>query len=63
MPLFNLPRLWNSYYADLSVSPAKNTYSKAVTTYFLHRLSSTPNCTRLLCPSCITNNINLNTST
>jgi hypothetical protein len=61
MPLFNLPRTWNQYSHDLAETNNKNIYSRAVTTYFLHNLSSTPNCTRLICPSCISTNINLNT--
>ncbi len=41
------------------ITPHKHPYSKAVTTFFLHKLSSTPNCTctRLLCPACLANNI------
>jgi hypothetical protein len=64
MPFFNLPKLWNLYSSDLTTSPIKHIYSKAVTTYFLHKLSATPNCTRLLCPSCLANNIeNINNNT
>jgi hypothetical protein len=58
MLLFNLPRIWNIHSPELTDSPIKHVYSKAVSTYFLHKLSSTPTCTRLLCPSCLTNNIN-----
>ncbi len=39
------------------LTPHKHTYSKAGTTLFLHKLSSTPNCTRLLCPACLANNV------
>jgi hypothetical protein len=51
MPLLNLPRTWNQYSHDLAKTNNKNIYSRAVTTYFLHYLSSMPNCTRLVCPS------------
>ncbi len=38
-------------------SHIKHIYFKAVTTHFLYKLNSIPNCTRLLCPSCLSNNI------
>jgi hypothetical protein len=58
MPLINLPKLWNLYSPELSDSPNKYIFNRAVTTYFIHKLSSTPNCTRLVCPSCLANNVN-----
>jgi hypothetical protein len=61
MPFFNLPRLWNLYSLELTETHNKYIYTKAVTTHFLHKLNSTPICTRLLCPSCLANNIINNT--
>jgi hypothetical protein len=58
MPFFNLPRLWTSYSQELSDTHIKHIYSKAVSNNLLHKLNSIPNCTRLLCPSCLSNNIN-----
>jgi hypothetical protein len=31
MPLFNLPRLWNQYSCELTETPIKHMYSKAIT--------------------------------
>jgi hypothetical protein len=60
MPLINLPKLWNLYSPDLTESPNKSIFGRAVSLYFIHKLSSTPNCSRLLCPSCLANSINNN---
>jgi hypothetical protein len=42
MPLFNLPRTWNLYSPDLTESPLKHIFSKAVTTYFFISLAQLP---------------------
>jgi hypothetical protein len=57
-PLFNLPITWNLLHTELTDSSTKRTFVKSASHYFLSKLSSIPNCNRLLCPSCLTNNLN-----
>jgi hypothetical protein len=37
MPLISLPKLWNLFFPDLSESPNKSIFSRAVSLYFIHR--------------------------
>ncbi len=60
MPLYNLPKLWNLYSPELADTRNKHIYNKAVTLYFLEKLNPTPICNRLVCPSCISNNVDNN---
>jgi hypothetical protein len=60
MPLFNLPKLWNLYSPELADTHNKHIHSKAVTLNFLEKLNSILTCNRLVCPSCISNNVDNN---
>jgi hypothetical protein len=59
LPLFNLPRTWNRLYTELSNTQVKHIFSKAASNYLLDKLSNVPTCNRLVCPSCINNNLAL----
>ena len=57
-PLFNLPRIWESF-PDESIKIVRNKieFNAKLKKYFLNELSPTPQCTRMLCPSCHLQNI------
>jgi hypothetical protein len=57
LPLFNLPKTWNDTPILLTSTSHKLTFSTQTFKYLLDQLSSTPNCNRLVCPSCILNNL------
>ncbi len=51
-PLFNLPKIWNSLPAILTSTANPFHFCMQLKNYLNSTLSDTPNCTRLLCPSC-----------
>jgi hypothetical protein len=59
-PFFNLPKIWNETSNILTSTAHKRTFITNVTTYLVNNLNPTPNCYRLLCPACLTNNITNN---
>lgn len=59
-PFFNLPKIWNETSNILTSTTHKRTFITNVTTHLLNNLSPNPNCSRLLCPACLTNNITNN---
>ena len=56
-PLFHLPSLWNQFPPDIQIIRKKTEFCLALKKQFIDLLSDTPNCTRLLCPSCHLQNI------
>ena len=56
-PEFSIPIQWNSLSPDIQILRRKSEFSLALKKHFLDLLSLTPNCTRLLCPSCHLNQI------
>jgi hypothetical protein len=56
-PIFNLPRTWNLFSSDLVSTPNRSKFTYGATVFLLDKLSETPSCNRLLCPSCLMNNI------
>jgi hypothetical protein len=57
LPLFNLPKIWNNTSVELTSTSHKLTFSNQVFKHLLDKLSPIANCTRLVCPACITNNL------
>ena len=56
-PEYSLPNLWNQLPPTIQILRRKTDFSLALKQHFINNLSSTPNCTRLLCPSCHLNRI------
>jgi len=58
-PLISFPKLWDDL-PDHNVKIIRNRpeFSKKLKEYFIKNLSSTVNCTRVLCPSCNLNPFN-----
>jgi hypothetical protein len=59
LPLFNLPKIWNETPNTLTSTSHKHTFNTQAFKYFLEQLNATPNCNRLVCPACITNNLQI----
>jgi hypothetical protein len=57
LPFFKLPKTWNDTPKLITSTSNKKVFSAQVAHHFLDKLSSTPNCSRLVCPACITNNL------
>jgi hypothetical protein len=58
-PLFDFPRIWNEFdNADIKNMVNINTFKKSLKMYLLSNLSDVVTCNRLLCPSCLLNNLN-----
>ena len=51
-PEFSIPILWNQLNPNIQILRKKTEFKLALKKHFLDLLSYTPNCTRLLCPSC-----------
>jgi hypothetical protein len=51
-PLFNLPQLWNNNSPTLKSVSSKPLFTSHLKQHQLAKLNDTPNCHRLLCPSC-----------
>jgi len=52
LPLYNLPKLWNSLSPPLKIIRLKHLFKIKTKEYFLNNLNENPQCTRLLCPVC-----------
>jgi hypothetical protein len=59
-PFYNLPKVWNDTPAILTSTSHKKTFTTNATKLLLDKLSNVPNCTRLLCPACLANNLTIN---
>ncbi len=59
LPLFNLPKIWNETPSTLISTSHKHSFNTQAFKYFLDQLNATPNCNRLVCPACITNNLQI----
>jgi hypothetical protein len=60
MPLFNLPRTWNEMPVELTSTRSRMAFNEQLNKFYIDKLNPTPNCNRLLCPSCIVANITVN---
>jgi hypothetical protein len=56
-PWVKLPRNWEEFNEeDIKIISDKFAFKSRLKEHFLSQMSSTPNCIRLLCPSCLRNN-------
>ena len=51
-PLYSFPTLWNSLPDYIKSIPTNLLFKSNLKSHFISALSSTPNCSRLFCPSC-----------
>lgn len=52
-PLISFPRLWNNFESeDIKFIRNKIEFNEKLKHFFVEKLNSIPNCSRLLCPSC-----------
>ena len=52
-PLTAFPKLWEEFPAEnIKFIRNKSEFNLELKNYFLNQLTTTPNCSRLLCPSC-----------
>ena len=53
-PLYNYPKIWQNFSDEqIKFIRNKNEFDTKLKSYFLNDLSSTVNCSRLLCPACL----------
>ena len=52
-PYYKLPRIWQDFSEhSIKIIRSKEEFNSKLKTYLIETLSDTPNCTRILCPSC-----------